>query len=221
MTKIDLNQSTKEEMSKHSRAISSVVDAVGDENKVSRAIGKLKQLQIAIPSWALGTGGTRFGRFPGGGEPSSLAQKIEDVALLNRLNKSSSSISLHIPWDKAENIEELKKLAKSLDLSFDAVNSNTFQDQPNQSYSYKYGSLCHTDKEVRQLAVNHNKEVISIGENLGSKALTVWLADGSIFPGQHDFKSALNRTLDSLSEIYSSLPPDWTMLLEYKPYEPN
>ncbi len=221
MTKIDLNQSTKEEMSKHSRAISSVVDAVGDENKVSRAIGKLKQLQIAIPSWALGTGGTRFGRFPGGGEPSSLAQKIEDVALLNRLNKSSSSISLHIPWDKAENIEELKKLAKSLDLSFDAVNSNTFQDQPNQSYSYKYGSLCHTDKEVRQLAVNHNKEVISIGENLGSKALTVWLADGSIFPGQHDFKSALNRTLDSLSEIYSSLPPDWKMLLEYNPYEPN
>jgi L-rhamnose isomerase/sugar isomerase len=221
MIKIDFNQSTKEEISKHSSAITNIVEVVGDESKVSRAVDKLKQLQIAIPSWALGTGGTRFGRFPGGGEPSSLAQKIEDVALLNKLNKSSSSISLHIPWDRADNIEELKSLAESLELSFDAVNSNTFQDQPDQLHSYKYGSLCHTDKEVRQLAINHNKEVISIGENLGSKALTVWLADGSIFPGQHDFKSALGRTLDSLSEIYSSLPPDWTLLLEYKPYEPN
>jgi L-rhamnose isomerase/sugar isomerase len=184
-------------------------------------VKKLKEFHIAIPSWALGNGGTRFGRFSGGGEPRNLEEKIADVGLLNALNRSSGAISLHIPWDIPADIPAIKALASSYDLSFDAVNSNTFQDQADQAYSYKFGSLCHTDKIVRQQAVDHNLEVIRYGDALGSKALTVWLADGSSFPGQLNFRKALQRTLSSLEEIYDGLPEDWKIFVEYKPYEPH
>ncbi len=188
---------------------------------VDTVIENLAKFQVAIPSWALGTGGTRFGRFPGGGEPGSLEEKIADVGLLHQLNGSSGAISLHIPWDIPEDAGAIKKLAGDYNLAFDAVNSNTFQDQPDAEESYKFGSLCHVDKKVRQAAIDHNKQVIDYGAELGSKALTVWLADGSTFPGQHNFRDALQRTLESLQDIYSHLPSDWTVLVEYKPYEPN
>jgi L-rhamnose isomerase/sugar isomerase len=188
---------------------------------VSSVIDKLQAFQIAIPSWALGNGGTRFGRFSGGGEPRTLEEKIADVGLIHALNQSAGAISLHIPWDIPEDVAAIQDLASSYGLSFDAVNSNTFQDQPDQEYSYKFGSLCHADAKVRQQAIDHNLEVIKYGDALGSKALTVWLADGSSFPGQLNFRKALQRTLESLQEIYAGLPDDWKIFVEYKPYEPN
>ena len=184
-------------------------------------IEKIKAFQVAIPSWALGTGGTRFGRFPGGGEPRTLEEKIEDVGLLHQLNRSSGSISLHIPWDIPEDPAALKSHLRAYALTIDSVNSNTFQDQPDQPLSYKFGSLAHTDAVVRRQAIEHNIACIEHGKALDSKVLTVWLADGSNFPGQQHFRRAWQRTADSLGEIYSALPDDWTMLIEYKPYEPN
>jgi L-rhamnose isomerase/sugar isomerase len=193
-----------------------------EENPSAKAlIQKLKDFQIAIPSWALGTGGTRFGRFSGGGEPSNLEQKMEDIGLLHQLNQSSGAISLHIPWDIPKDVEKIKNLANSFNLKFDAVNSNTFQDQANQKYSYKFGSLQNVDKNVRDQAIAHNIEVIKQGDALGSKALTVWLADGSSFPGQLNFREAFENTLASLKEIYAALPDDWKMFVEYKSNEPN
>ena len=184
-------------------------------------VDQIGALQIAIPSWALGTGGTRFGRFPRGGEPSTLEEKIKDVGILHSLNQSSGAISLHIPWDIPKDYNAIKDLANGLDIVFDAVNSNTFQDQAESLNSYKFGSLSHIDKAVRKEAILHNKEVIDHGIELGSKALTVWLADGTSFSGQHDFRGAFQRTLESLEEIYDHLPSDWKLLIEYKPYEPN
>lgn len=188
---------------------------------VDLVVDQIAAFQVAIPSWALGAGGTRFGRFPIGGEPGNLYEKIEDVGLIHSLNKSSGAISLHIPWDIPEDIAAVKQLAEEHGLIFDAVNSNTFQDQKNQEYSYKFGSLSHTEKNVRKQAIDHNIEVIKYGEALGSKALTVWLADGTAFPGQQNFSKALDRTRESLEKIYDELPDDWKMLIEYKPYEPN
>ncbi|WP_418262561.1 TIM barrel protein [Flavobacterium faecale] len=184
-------------------------------------IAKLIDFQIAIPSWALGTGGTRFGRFAGGGEPRSLEEKIEDVGLLHALNNSSGAISLHIPWDIPSNHNAIKALAAQHGLKFDAVNSNTFQDQPGSEYSYKYGSLQNVNKAVRKQAIQHNIEVIQQGVELGSDSLTVWLADGSCFPGQLNFRKAYENTLESLQEIYAALPSNWKLFLEYKGYEPN
>lgn len=184
-------------------------------------IQKLKDFQIAIPSWALGTGGTRFGRFSAGGEPRNLEEKIADVGLLHALNQSSGAISLHIPWDIPTDPSATKALAAQHGLAFDAVNSNTFQDQPNQTHSYKFGSLQHVSKATRKQAIDHNIEVIKHGISLGSKSLTVWLSDGSCFPGQLNFRKAYQRTVESLQEIYAALPADWQLYLEYKAYEPN
>lgn len=192
-----------------------------ENHDIDTLIDKIGAMQIAIPSWALGTGGTRFGRFPGGGEPRSLEEKIEDIGLLHALNKSSGAVSLHIPWDIPKDASVIKALADSLEIRFDAVNSNTFQDQKNQEYSYKFGSLSHTDATVRKQAINHNIEVIEHGKALGSQGITVWLSDGANFPGQQDFRKAFERTLDSLQQIYAHLPDDWKIFVEYKPYEPN
>ncbi len=205
-------------LSAHKRKFAFAAENIPDVNKI---INQLVAFNVAIPSWALGTGGTRFGRFPGGGEPASLEQKIEDVGLLHALNQSSGAISLHIPWDIPENYQEIKSLATSFDLKFDAVNSNTFQDQKDQALSYKFGSLQHTNHAVRKQAIQHNIEVIKHGVELGSKAITVWLSDGSSYPGQLNFRKAFQNTLESLEEIYAALPEDWKVLIEYKCAEPN
>lgn len=186
-----------------------------------KVIEKLMAFQVAIPSWALGTGGTRFGRFSGGGEPRNLEEKIEDVGLLHALNGSSGAISLHIPWDIPQNPGAIRNLAHSFGLRFDAVNSNTFQDQPGQALSYKFGSMQHSDKAVRRQAIQHNIEVIHHGVSLGSEALTVWLCDGSSYPGQLNFRRAFENTLESLEEVYAALPTHWKMYVEYKSFEPN
>ncbi|MDP1811751.1 MAG: sugar isomerase [Sediminibacterium sp.] len=202
----------------HSGKFSFVAEPFPQMNAV---IQKLKSFQIAIPSWALGTGGTRFGRFSGGGEPRSLEEKMEDIGLLHQLNRSSGAISLHIPWDIPSDAAKIRSLASQYDLRFDAMNSNTFQDQPGQTYSYKFGSLQHVNKSVRQQAIEHTIEVIRQGIELGSKSLTVWLSDGSCFPGQLNFRRAFENTLAGLQEIYAALPADWKLFIEYKAYEPN
>ncbi len=189
--------------------------------EVKNVVQKLADFQVAIPSWALGAGGTRFGRFGFQGEPGTLEQKIDDVGVIHALTRTAGAISLHIPWDVPEDYKAIKELAQSHHIGFDAVNSNTFQDQKNAAESYRYGSLSNIDEAVRHQAVEHNHEVIKIGDKLGSKSLTVWLADGASFPGQTNFQSALNQTKKSLQEIYASLPEDWKLFIEYKPYEPN
>lgn len=207
-----------EQLAKHNNRLSFVKSEVNDAEAI---IQKLVDFQIAIPSWALGTGGTRFGRFSSGGEPRNIEEKIEDIGLLHKLNGSSGAVSLHIPWDTVENTAGIKALAAQHGLRFDAMNSNTFQDQPDQAKSYKFGSLQHVDKVVRKQAIDHNIEVIRQGIELGSKALTVWLSDGSCFPGQLNFRKAFQNTLEGLKEIYAALPADWKVFVEYKAFEPN
>jgi L-rhamnose isomerase/sugar isomerase len=129
-------------------------------------------------------------------------------------------VSPHFPWDFVSDYRALKEEATRFGLSFDAVNSNTFQDQPGQTHSYRTGSLTSTDAAVRAQAIRHNIECIRIGEMLGSKAITVWIGDGSNFPGQQDLTRAFDRYLESTAQIYTALPGSWRMLLEHKLYEP-
>jgi L-rhamnose isomerase/sugar isomerase len=216
--KYKIDQYNQDIVNDHKRKFEFVTSSV---KNIDEVLQKLIDFQIAIPSWALGTGGTRFGRFAGGGEPRSLEEKIEDIALLHKLNNSSGAISLHIPWDIPTNATDIKALAAQNGIRFDAMNSNTFQDQPEQELSYKYGSMQHIDKAVRRQAIEHNIEVIKYGIELGSDSLTVWLSDGSNFPGQLNMRKAFQNTLESLQEIYAALPDDWKMFVEYKPFEPN
>lgn len=185
------------------------------ETLTARAMG----FGVAVPSWGTGTGGTRFARFPGEGEPRGIFDKLDDCGVIHQLTAATPRVSLHIPWDKADPALLLEKAAE-VGLGFDAMNSNTFQDQPDQARSYKYGSLSHTDAATRQQAVDHNLECIQIGQQIGSKALTVWIGDGSNFPGQTSFSRQFDRYLDAMKQVYAGLPDDWRIFSEHKIYEP-
>ncbi len=174
---------------------------------------------VAVPSWGVGTGGTRFARFPGPGEPRDIFDKLDDCGVIHRLTRATPTVSLHIPWDRADPAL-LREKAAEVGLGFDAMNSNTFQDQPGQRHSYKFGSLSHTDAATRAQAVEHNLDCIAIGQAIGSTALTVWVGDGSNFPGQTDLSRQFERYLDALGQVYAGLPPDWRLFTEHKMYEP-
>jgi len=188
--------------------------------EVDDVLARLQSFQVAVPSWALGTGGTRFGRFPGEGEPGDVYEKMEDIAVLHRLTRACPRVSLHIPWDEPEDPGRLREHAAGLGLGFDAMNSNTFQDQADQLFSYKFGSFCHTDPAVRDQAVAHTLHVMEVGKALGSQGITIWLADGSNFPGQMHLRRSFDRTLASLERAYAHLPEGWRLFTEHKPYEP-
>ncbi len=187
-------------------------------------ISAIAAFDVAIPSWALGTGGTRFGRFPIGGEPRTTEEKIDDTAALHALTAANPRISLHVPWDDPDDPAGLREHAEARGIGFDAVNSNTFQDLPRSTgdgaVSYKFGSMAHSDPAVREVALAHNLEVLQLGIALGSTALTVWLADGTNHPGQASFRAQFERVAACLAELHAAMPDDWTLLVEHKPYEP-
>jgi L-rhamnose isomerase/sugar isomerase len=176
--------------------------------------------EVALPSWAVGTGGTRFARFPGPGEPQTVFEKVEDCEAVFRLVRATPGLSIHVPWDRPERPADLRAFAEGRGLRIDSTNSNTFQDQPDQRYSYKFGSLSHTDASVRAQAVQHNLECLALGRVLGASAHTVWIGDGANFPGQIHFRRALDRYLESMREIYAELPSGCRLFLEHKLYEP-
>lgn len=180
---------------------------------------KVSNYGVALPSWGVGTGGTRFARFPGIGEPRGIFDKLDDCGVIHQLTRATPSVSLHIPWDNAP-ASDLMAKAEEVSLKFDAMNSNTFQDQEEQKHSYKFGSLSHTDASCREQAIEHNLACIELGNAIGSTALTVWVGDGSNFPGQVNFTKQFERYLDSAKKIYSKLPSDWRLLTEHKMYEP-
>lgn len=186
---------------------------------IAEVARKVAAFAVAVPSWGVGTGGTRFARFPGGGEPRNIFDKLDDCGVVHQLTGATPTVSLHIPWDAAP-AADLKAKAAEWGLGFDAMNSNTFQDSPGQELSYKFGSLSHTDPAVRAQAVAHNLDCVALGREIGSSALTIWIGDGSNFPGQAHFRRQFDRYLASAAEIYAGLPDDWTLFTEHKMYEP-
>jgi L-rhamnose isomerase/sugar isomerase len=212
------NESLKTHQASDYAMLGSMLERRGiDIERITQAVSRFG---VAIPSWGVGTGGTRFARFPGAGEPRNVFEKLEDCAVIHRLTGATPTVSLHFPWDYTDDIEGLRERGASLGLGFDAVNSNTFQDQRGQALSYKFGSITHTDAAVRAQAVAHNLECIRAGKILGSKALTLWIGDGANFPGQQHTARAFERYLQSAAEIYAALPDDWRLLIEHKMYEP-
>jgi len=187
---------------------------------IEKLTARAMAFRVAIPSWGVGTGGTRFARFPGPGEPRNIFEKLEDCEVVFTLVRSTPGISLHLPWDRPDSIAELRRFAERRGLSFDSTNSNTFQDQPEQKLSYKFGSLAHTDAAVRRQAIEHNLECLEIGAKLGVRAHTVWIGDGSNFPGQIHLRHSLARYLDSLRAIYRELREGCRLFIEHKLYEP-
>ena len=194
------------------------------DRDAEKVIAEVQRFSVAAPSWAVGTGSTRFGRFPGPGEPRTLEEKVDDVAVLNALTGANRTISLHVPWDRPTDAVALREYAREVGLGFDAMNSNTFQDSPsttrNGAVTYKFGSMCAASPDVREAAVEHNIDVIEIGTRLGSTGLTVWLGDGTNHPGQGDFRRQFERVAECLRLVHDAMPEDWTLYTEHKPFEP-
>ena len=192
---------------------------------VERVIEGVRAFSVAAPSWALGTGGTRFGRYPGPGEPRTIEEKLDDVAALNALTGANRTVSLHVPWDDPDDPASLRDYARSLGLGFDAMNSNTFQDNPattrDGAVTFKFGSLAAADDAVREAAICHNLDVVSLGRQLGSSALSIWVGDGTNHPGQASSRRQFDRLAESLRRIHDALPDDWLLFTEHKPYEPS
>jgi L-rhamnose isomerase/sugar isomerase len=189
------------------------LDARGDD--IARVQDALRAQEVETPSWAFGNSGTRFAVFAQPGAPRDPFEKLEDAAEVQRLTGIARSVALHLPWDKVENVNELRERAEELGLRLGAINPNLFQEP-----EYKLGSLCNPDVGVRRRAVAHVRECIEIAARIGSDAISLWLADGTNYPGQDSLRGRRVRLAETLHEIYDALGDELELLVEYKLYEP-
>ena len=175
----------------------------------------LENLAIELPSWAFGNSGTRFKVFGTPGTPRTVEEKIADAAVVNRLTGLAPSVALHIPWDMTDDFSALGRYAADHGVRLGTINSNTFQDD-----DYKFGSLTHIDKTVRQKAIDHHLRCIEVMDQTGSRDLKIWLADGTNYPGQGDIRARQDRLAESLATIYQHIGESQRLVLEYKFFEP-
>ena len=177
--------------------------------------GLLEDQAIELPSWAFGNSGTRFKVFGSPGTPRDPFEKVADAAQVNAATGLAPSVALHIPWDLVDDYGELARFAEENGVRLGTVNSNTFQDD-----DYKFGSLTHTDPRIRQKAIDHHFACIDVMDEIGSRDLKIWLADGTNYPGQGDIRRRQDLLADSLGKIYDRLSEDQRLVLEYKFFEP-
>jgi L-rhamnose isomerase / sugar isomerase len=176
---------------------------------------RLRQLEIETPSWGYGNSGTRFHVYPWPGAARTVHERIDDAALVHRLTGCCPSVALHIPWDAVDDYGELSRYAAQQGVRIGAINPNLFGDD-----AYRLGSICHPDERVRKQAIAHCRECIEIANETGSTIISLWLADGTNYPGQDDLTERHVRLVAGLEEVYAALPPQMRLLVEYKFFEP-
>ena len=182
---------------------------------IENVTGALMALEIETPSWGYGRGGTRFAKFVDGSEPTDIFGKLEEAAKVHRLTGIAPSVAIHIPWDRVDDYNKILRKAEELNLRIGAINPNLFEDR-----IYKYGSITNTDPEIRRKAVDHILECVEIGKIFESTILSLWLSDGTNYPGQGDFRDRKRWVEECLAEVYQKLPENMRLLLEYKFFEP-
>ncbi len=176
---------------------------------------KVKNFKVEVPSWGFSDSGTRFHVFQIPGAARNAFERIEDAAQVDKYTKAVSAVAIHIPWDRVDNWKDLVRFARDKGLKLGAVNPNLFQDE-----DYKFGSLTNLDDKKRAKAIDHVLECIDIMRSVESKVLSLWLPDGTDYPGQGDFAKRQSLLIDSLKKIYSAMANDMTLLIEYKFFEP-
>ena len=190
--------------------------ALGREGRDLDSIeGALAALVVETPSWGYGDSGTRFATFPQPGRPRDVLERVDDAAEVHRLTGTAGAVALHFPWDEVEDLGQLRAHVERVGLRVGAVNPNLFQDP-----DYKLGSITHPDERVRAKALAYLLECVAIAKELGSSALSLWLADGVNYAGQDDLRRRRSHLLEMLQDLYATLPAEQKLLLEYKPYEP-
>jgi L-rhamnose isomerase/sugar isomerase len=181
----------------------------------SEAIERLAGLELETPSWGYGNSGTRFHVFPWPGAARTVWERVDDAALVHRLTGCCPGVAIHVPWDRVDDWSELRAYAEERGLRLGAVNPNLFGED-----AYRLGSLCHPDERVRAAAVDHCRECVAIAEEVGSGTISLWVPDGTNYPGQDDLRGRRARLAESLRELYSAMPEEMRLLVEYKFFEP-
>ena len=197
-------------------ASGSSLDRPGDQGiDIGAVVTGLGDLRIETPSWGYGNSGTRFGVFPWPGAARTVYERIADAALVHRLTGACPTVAIHVTWDWVDDWNELTAFAASEGVGLGAINGNVFQGD-----EYRLGSFCHPDARVRRMAIDHCLECIAIAREVNSDVFTVWLADGTNYPGQDDMRERYRRLLEGFGELYAALPPGMRFLVEYKFFEP-
>jgi L-rhamnose isomerase / sugar isomerase len=181
----------------------------------SELLDRLRRLEIETPSWGYGNSGTRFHVYPWPGAARDVRERIDDAALVHRLTGCCPSVALHIPWDAVDDYRDLRRYAEEQGVRIGAINPNLFGDD-----AYRLGSLCNPDAGVRARALAHCRECVEIAQEVGSTIVSLWLADGTNYPGQDDLRARRRRLLDGLEKLYALLPEGMRLLVEYKFFEP-
>jgi L-rhamnose isomerase / sugar isomerase len=198
-----------------SAAGSNLDHLAGQGIDVQAVVAGLGELKIETPSWGYGNSGTRFGVFPWPGAARTVHERIADAALVHRLTGACPTVAIHVTWDRVDNWDDLAAFAESEGVRLGAINGNVFQGD-----EYRLGSFCHPEARVRRMAIDHCLECIGIAKQVKSDVFTVWLPDGTNYPGQDDLRERYRRLLEGFGELYAALPPGMRFLVEYKFFEP-
>ena len=183
-----------------------------------QAAKALDAFKIEIPSWGFANTGTRFGKFVQAAAASTIEEKFADAAEVNRLTGVTPTLALHVLWDLPNGVADVpvvKELEQRFGVRSGSINPNLFQDQ-----EYKYGSLCNPSAAIRRQALEHMLDSIEIAKALGSRDLSLWMADGSNYPGTQSIRKRIGWLEEALRTCHDQLAPNQRLLVEYKPFEP-
>ncbi len=192
--------------------------AANEMEQQQRVWAALDSFRIEIPSWGFANTGTRFGKFVQSGAATNIAEKFADAGEVNRLTGASPTVALHVLWDLANgtgDVETIRSLGKEHGVKAGSINPNLFQSQ-----EYKFGSIANPSAEVRRTALDHLLESVEIGRALGSRDISIWVSDGSNYPGTQSIRRRIGWMEEVLGALHAATTDDQRMLIEYKPFEP-
>jgi L-rhamnose isomerase/sugar isomerase len=196
----------------------STLDSSQLEQDKQRVFNALDRFRIEIPSWGFANTGTRFGKFSQPAAASTIEEKFADAAQVNVLTGIAPTLALHVLWDlpngKAD-VPKIQDLERKYKIKSGSINPNLFQDQ-----EYKFGSICNPSAEIRGNALAHLLDSVEIGRALGSRDISMWVSDGSNYPGTQSMRRRIEWMEEILTSTHAALGPDQRMLVEYKPFEP-
>ncbi|MFP5230148.1 MAG: TIM barrel protein [Acidobacteriota bacterium] len=185
------------------------------EEKVSQA---LDGLTIELPSWGFANTGTRFGKFVQAEAATSIEEKFADAAQVHALTGMTPTLALHVLWDLpsgVSDVAQVQELEKRYGVRAGSINPNLFERQ-----EYKYGSICSPSAEVRAIAGQHLLDSVEIAKRLQSRDVSLWVADGSNYPGTQNMRRRIDWLMEAMSATHAQLGKGQRMLIEYKPFEP-
>jgi len=183
-----------------------------------KAFKELDSFLVEIPSWGFANTGTRFGKFVQAGAATTIEEKFADAAEVNRLTGVTPTLALHVLWDLPNGLKDVaavRELEARFAIRSGSINPNLFQDQ-----EYKFGSLCNPEAAIRERALVHVLDCVEIGKALGSRDISLWMADGSNYPGTQSVRKRIAWLEEALSATHQRLAPNQRLLVEYKPFEP-